>query len=209
MSSNILQLHKNDNVGVVLKKIDKGSENEQLKVFFNELIPSGHKVSLKKIKKDEPIFKYNQIIGFASKEIKKGYHVHTHNVKICHFERDDLKLNEINKYKGSNISGEFDGYVRKNGSVGTRNYIGILTSVNCSATVAKNISSRFMNLDESYLGNIDGVVAFTHGTGCGLNFEGQGLKILKRTNYIIYLKIITLNQFIFLLSVLSHYYLSY
>jgi altronate hydrolase len=64
--------------------------------------------------------------------------------------------------------------------VATRNYIGILTSVNCSATVARMIADHFRNGLEKYP-NVDGVVALTHKTGCGMASEGEGMEVLRRT----------------------------
>ena len=97
------------------------------------------------------------------------------------FDRDyafgaDLKEPEAVKNQAT-----FEGFVRPDGRVGTRNYIGILTSVNCSATVANYIADVFRDVDRDTLGNIDGVAAFTHGTGCGMNINGSGLKLLRRT----------------------------
>ena len=83
-----------------------------------------------------------------------------------------------------NCSATFEGYKRPNGKTGTRNYIGILTSVNCSASVAKFIAEAFNKSDllNDYP-EIDGVVPFVHGSGCGMAAYGEGWDFLRRTQW--------------------------
>jgi altronate hydrolase len=78
----------------------------------------------------------------------------------------------------------FEGFRRSNGKAGTRNYLGILTSVNCSATVAKFMAQEITRsgiLDD--YPTIDGVVPFVHGTGCAMDLKGEGFDVLRRTQW--------------------------
>jgi altronate hydrolase len=128
--------------------------------------------------------KYNQIIGFASADIVPGDHVHTHNVAFQAFERDYAVGADVTpvEYVPEAERATFQGIVRADGKVATRNYLGILTSVNCSATAAKMIADQFRRpgLLDDYP-NVDGVVALTHGTGCGMADDGEGIAVLRRT----------------------------
>ena len=143
-------------------------------------VPAGHKVAVRDIAQGQPVRRYNQIIGFASKPIRAGEHVHVHNLAMGNFERDYAFCSSTKKTEYVKQPASFQGIVRKDGRVATRNYIGILTSVNCSATVARMIADHFKNrLDE--FPNVDGVVALTHKTGCGMAGEGEGMALLRRT----------------------------
>lgn len=175
----LLQLHERDNVRIALQKQMPGTEVEGIRLL--DEIPSGHKVALRQIAPGEAILKYGQVIGFAAEPIGPGQHIHSHNVKVHRFERDPGFGVDARGTKLVENPANFQGYVREDGRVGTRNYVGILTSVNCSATVAKAIAAAFS--DESvraHYPNVDGVVAFTHGTGCGQNIGGEGLTLLRR-----------------------------
>jgi len=143
------------------------------------LIPSGHKIASCDLAKGEPIRKYAQVIGYAASPIKAGDHVHTHNV--------EFRATDVDYEFGTNLrpmapaSGDtFMGYRRENGQVGTRNYIAIVTSVNCSATAARMIAAHFTPDIMADYPNVDGVVAFVHGTGCGMADSGDGFEALQR-----------------------------
>jgi altronate hydrolase len=147
-------------------------------------VPSGHKVAVAPIAEGEPVRKYNQIIGFATGAIAPGDHVHTHNTAFQTFERDYAVGADVTptQFVPESERATFQGIVRADGRVATRNYLGILTSVNCSATAAKMIADQFRRpglLDE--FPNVDGVVALTHGTGCGMAGDGEGIEVLRRT----------------------------
>ncbi|MDQ0693306.1 UxaA family hydrolase [Arthrobacter sp. W4I7] len=183
----LLVLHPEDNVGTALQKVPADTH---VSFASGNLpcvgeIPTGHKAALRTIAADEPIRKYGQIIGFAGRRIEKGEHVHSHNVDYREFERNGQAGTALRKteFLPENQRATFQGYRRANGSVGTRNYVGILTSVNCSATAAKLIASRIENsgvLDD--YPNVDGVVALTHSSGCGTGGEGNyGFEVLRRT----------------------------
>ncbi len=110
-----------------------------------EPIPAGHKVAVRPIAKGEPVRKFNQIIGFASDDILPGQHIHVHNCKMQDFARDYAVGQDVRatQYVPEDQRPSFGGYLRENGKVGTRNYIGILSTVNCSASVSKFIAEKF------------------------------------------------------------------
>ncbi|MDP1881316.1 MAG: altronate dehydratase family protein, partial [Bradyrhizobium sp.] len=148
-----------------------------------ERIPAGHKVAIRPIAVGEPIRRYGQIIGFASQNIEPGDWVHEHNVVVHDFERDYQFAQEARAPDILPVSQQatFEGFRRANGRAGTRNYIGILTSVNCSASVARFIAeaaTRSGLLDD--FPHVDGVVALTHKTGCGMT-QDEPLRVLRRT----------------------------
>ncbi|MEK7361399.1 MAG: UxaA family hydrolase, partial [Pseudomonadota bacterium] len=143
-------------------------------------VPAGHKIAVREIKSGSPVRRYNQIIGFATRDIQAGEHVHVHNIAMGDFDRDyafcaDAKVTDYVAQPAT-----FQGIVRADGRVATRNYIGILTSVNCSATVARMIARHFENRLEAWP-NVDGVVALTHKSGCGMASEGEPMDVLRRT----------------------------
>jgi altronate hydrolase len=130
----------------------------------------------------QPVRKFNQIIGFATQPIAIGEHVHTHNLATGDFDRDYAIGSEAHPTEllAPSEVVTFQGIVRPNGRVATRNYVGILTTVNCSATVARRIAAHFTpEILRSYP-NVDGVVAITHGTGCGMAEHGEPADLLRR-----------------------------
>ena len=131
----------------------------------------------------EPLRKYDQIIGFASGAIAPGDHVHTHNVNMKDFTRDYAAGSEARDtaYVRAAKRARFMGYKRAHGKVGTRNYIGVLSTVNCSATVARYVAERYGGHALADYPDVDGVVAISHGSGCGLDGGGEGMALLRRT----------------------------
>lgn len=179
-----IRLNSNDNVVVARAEIMPGTSIPGENVATNAPVPRGHKIATQAIPKGATVTKYDQIIGFASEDIAPGDHIHTHN---CEFRAVDRDYQFATDLRETPMVPEaerrtFEGYVRKNGSVGTRNYIGILTSVNCSATVAKYIADSFNATGKlNDYPNIDGVSAFVHATGCGMADSGDGYANLQRT----------------------------
>ncbi|MCJ2012122.1 UxaA family hydrolase [Methylobacterium sp. J-076] len=151
-----------------------------------ERIPAGHKVALRGHAPGEPVLKYGQVIGFATAPIAPGRHVHTHNLGMGDFARDYAFGRDVRPTRFVSPAATFPGIRRPDGRVATRNYVGILTSVNCSAHVAGLIADAFKRhpiLDLDPLAgtpNVDGVVALTHKTGCGMAM-GEPLRLLRRT----------------------------
>jgi len=178
-----IRLHRNDNVVVARADLLAGAEVAEESVTAATHIPAGHKIATAPIAKGEPVRKYDQIIGFATAEITPGAHVHTHNVEVRDFERDYLFCQDVRPvdFVPEPARATFQGIRRADGRVATRNYIGVLTSVNCSATVARYIADWFKGGALADFPNVDGVVALTHGTGCGMASSGEGHAQLRRT----------------------------
>jgi altronate hydrolase len=177
-----IRLNAADNVAVARTRIDAGSDIPGEGVTAAAAIPAGHKIATAPIPAGEPIRKYNQIIGFAAAEIAAGDHVHTQNCEFRAFERDydfgaDAKPTD---FVPEAERATFRGIVRPDGRIATRNYIGVLTTVNCSATAAKHIARVFEGDMLADYPNVDGVVAFTHGTGCAMAMDGEGFALLQR-----------------------------
>jgi altronate hydrolase len=181
-----IRLHPNDDVLIARTQLLSGGSVEGIPI--KGLIPSGHKIATHAIAPGAPVRRYNQVIGFASKPIAAGEHIHTHNLDMGpnkgDFARDyafgaDVKPEPVRR------EAMFMGIKRADGRVATRNYIGVLSSVNCSATAARAIADHFSRKNNAAaladFPNVDGVVALTHGTGCGMDSDGLGLQILQRT----------------------------
>ena len=179
--NNLIVLSKNDNVGVSQFIIPEKTKIEGREINTIDPIPFGHKVCLKSVNKGDPIIKYDQIIGFASKNIQAGEHVHSHNLEFKEFKRD-FKVTDKKNIIEEKADTFFNGIMRDNGDVATRNYIGIVSTVNCSATVTKMIVEKIKYSDilKDYP-NIDGIVPITHSTGCGMNTVSEGMQIFQRT----------------------------
>ncbi|MFP6707633.1 MAG: altronate dehydratase family protein [Alphaproteobacteria bacterium] len=177
-----IRLHSNDNVIVARDDISQGAQFAGEAVSANGEVPAGHKIATQAIAKDEPVRKYDQIIGFASMDILPGDHVHTHNVMVKDFERDYMFGADVTPvdFVPEHQRATFQGYRRADGRIATRNYIGVLTSVNCSATVARMIADHFRGDALADYPNVDGVVALTHDYGCG-GCAGIGLNYIQRT----------------------------
>jgi altronate hydrolase len=180
----IIRLSADDNVIVAVDQVLQG--NSAAGVTAQARIPRGHKMAIVPIAVDEPVRKYGQIIGFASKPIAPGEWVHEHNLVMHDFARDYRHAEGArnDEVLAPEMRATFEGYVRANGRTGTRNYIGILTSVNCSASVAKFIAEQVNKsgmLDD--YPEIDGVVSFVHGSGCGMATRGEGWDVLQRTQW--------------------------
>jgi altronate hydrolase len=147
-------------------------------------IMRGHKMAIEFTPKGAPFRKFGQIIGFATQDTKPGEHVHVHNCEFAAFARDYAYAENARPWDPIPLDQRrtFQGYRRANGRSGTRNYIGILTSVNCSASVARFIGEAVVKtgLLNDYP-NVDGVVPLVHGTGCGMAAKGDGYDILQRT----------------------------
>jgi altronate hydrolase len=181
-----IRLHPSDDVLIARSQLVGGTSVESISV--KGLIPAGHKIATHAIGVGEPVRRYNQIIGFASKPIAAGEHVHTHNLWMGEAKGDfarDYAIGADVKPPAPRREASFMGYRRSDGRVATRNYIGVLSSVNCSATAARAIADQFsrQNHPEALADypHVDGVVALTHGTGCGMDGDGIGLQVLQRT----------------------------
>jgi altronate hydrolase len=176
-----IRLHPNDDVVIARAQLVGGTQLLDEKITVSGLVPPGHKVATRAIKAGEPVRRYNQIIGFASRDIAPGEHVHLNNLAMGAFERDYAFGEDMKPTQYASPQATFDGIVRADGRVATRNYIGILSTVNCSATVARGVADHFTRERLAAYPNVDGVVALTHGSGCGMDTQGEGMKLLRRT----------------------------
>jgi altronate hydrolase len=175
-----IRLHPEDDVVIARVEIPSGTLLQKENVRSAALIPAGHKVAVRPVGAGKPVRRYNQIIGFATRDIAAGEHVHVHNLAMGDFQRDYAFSSLVRETEYFEEKATFMGIVRPDGRVATRNYVGILTSVNCSATVARMIARHFENRLDEYP-NVDGVVALTHKTGCGMASEGEATDVLRRT----------------------------
>ena len=178
-----VRLNDADNVVVARLAILSGTELPSEQVTLSEKVPAGHKIATQPIPQGQPVRRYGQIIGFASTDIQPGDHVHVHNVEMQDFERDYAIGSDAKPLvmRADAERDTFEGFVRERGGVGTRNYIGILSSVNCSASVCKFVQQTFPRSVLAEYPQVDGVVALTHSTGCGMADRGEGFSALQRT----------------------------
>jgi altronate hydrolase len=180
-----LKLRESDDVAVAKRTIKPGTTllDGCHSITIPGTIPAGHKLALAGIEAGQPVRKYGQIIGFATSRISPGEHVHTHNLQMREFER----FYEIGvdaqppKFYPADQMRSFQGYARAGGKAGTRNYLAVISTVNCSASVSRYIAERFRTPDlQRDFPNVDGVVAFTHKSGCAIE-PGEPYRLLQRT----------------------------
>ena len=176
-----IRLHPDDDVVIARQQLVSGTALLDENVKVSGLVPPGHKVATRAIAAGEPIKRYNQIIGFAKRPIAAGEHVHLHNLAMGEFARDYAFGADAKPTRYVDTPATFQGIVRADGRVATRNYIGILSTVNCSATVAHGIADAFRGGGLDAFANVDGVVALTHGSGCGMDVNGESMHVLRRT----------------------------
>ncbi|MGI9354519.1 MAG: UxaA family hydrolase [Rhizobiaceae bacterium] len=178
--SNHVRLDASDNVATAIRSLEAGVDVDG--VLAAAMVPRGHKVAMTSIPKGEAIRKYAQVIGYAAQDIAAGNHVHTHNVEFRNTDADYEFCTDLRPVEPVPEADRdtFMGFRRANDSVGTRNYIAVLTSVNCSATAARKIAEAFGPEELAAYPNVDGVVAFVHGTGCGMAGSGDGFEALQR-----------------------------
>ena len=180
-----IRLHADDSVVIARSTVMEGVELAP-GVVTRARVPAGHKVAVRAIAPGDAIRRYGQIIGFATRPIAPGEHVHVHNCGMGDFDKDYAWSVDARPTAMANARRTFDGFRRPDGRVATRNYIGILTSVNCSAHTAGLIADVFKcnpftgHNPLAEFPNVDGVVALTHKTGCGMT-DGEPLRLLRRT----------------------------
>lgn len=181
----VIRLHPDDSVLIARTTLLPGVVVAD-GVTTSDRIPAGHKVAIRPISIGEPIRRYGQIIGFATTPIAPGQHIHTHNCGMGDFARDYAYGVDAKPTAFIDPPATFQGIRRADGRVATRNYIGLLTSVNCSAHVAGLVAEVFKRNPFSGhdpladFPNVDGVVALTHKTGCGMT-QDEPLALLRRT----------------------------
>jgi altronate hydrolase len=177
-----VRLHPADDVAIAIRDLAVGTRIEAEGVTTRELVPAGHKVSTRRIEIGAPVHRYAQVIGFASQPIDAGEHVHSHNLAMGEVVVDHDHASAYAPTTAVDVPATFMGIRRTDGRVATRNYVAVIATVNCSATAARAIADeiRSSGVLASYP-NVDGVVALTHGSGCGMDGSGEGIDVLRRT----------------------------
>lgn len=170
-----LHLSSLDDVAVLIDAAEPG--DVVLGVVARDPIAVGHKMAVRAIPQGATVRKYGQAIGTATRAIEAGEHVHSDNL-VVGGERSAASPQQAAQALPPARGLTFEGYRRADGKVGTRNFIGIITSVNCSATVVRRIARSF---EDKELPGVDGVVALSHSSGCGMSKVGEGIETLERT----------------------------
>ncbi|MEM1069575.1 MAG: UxaA family hydrolase, partial [Planctomycetota bacterium] len=170
-----------DNVAIATAQLSRGTELSVADVTtrLRSDVSRGHKIALSSISDGSPIVKYGQPIGLATTNIQAGDHVHTHNVVDHHVISNDLSQ-ATPAESPQPLKRSFDGFHRPNGTVGTRNYVAILSTVNCSASVCHKVVERFDAERLKRWPNVDGVFAATHTSGCAMQYHGIKHQMLGR-----------------------------
>jgi altronate hydrolase len=185
MATPVIRLHPDDGVVIARTTLMPGTPLGQNAVATMR-IPAGHKAATRAFAVGDPVIRYGQIIGFATAPISPGEHIHTHNCGMGDYAKDYAYSQGTTPTDYANDPATFLGIKRPDGRIATRNYIGILTSVNCSAHVASVVADAFKRNPITGhdpladFPNVDGVVALTHKTGCGMT-QSEPLTILRRT----------------------------
>ena len=182
-NSPLIRLHPHDNVLVAKAPLALGQVLPEFEVKVRAQVPAGHKIAARRIAQGEPVRKYNAVIGVAARDIEAGDYVHAHNLQLADFHRDPAFSEDVRpvQYVPQAQRATFMGYVRADGRVGTRNFIGILSSVNCSASVISRIAAHFSPERLKDFPNVDGVAAFPQTTGCGMSSPSPHFDLLRRT----------------------------
>ena len=180
----VVRLAPQDNVAVAVDILGEGAVAAGVRALAR--IPRGHKMAVEAIAAGEPVRKYGQVIGVATAAIRAGDWVHVHNLAMSDFTRDyafGADAQPVDMVSPAEQA-TFQGYRRPGGRIGTRNYVGILTSVNCSASVARFVAEEINRSGIlADFPHVDGVIPFVHGTGCGMASAGEGFDVLKRTEW--------------------------
>lgn len=180
-SPGAIRLAPQDNVAVATAPVAAGDEVVD-GVVAKATVPSGHKLATRQIAAGSPVLRYGQAIGIASTDIAAGEHVHVHNVVLgdcAAMSRPNAQVHVPAAKPQSEMT--FNGYRRSSGRVGTRNQIGVIASVNCSATVVHAIADRAKHLLLPKYPNVDGLAPIAHQTGCGMARDDLGFQVLDRT----------------------------
>ncbi|WP_240643820.1 UxaA family hydrolase [Antribacter gilvus] len=184
-AAELLLLRGDDDVAVATHDLSSGEEAGapgRDPVVVRDAVPRGHKVALRALPAGTEVRKYGQVIGVATQDVAPGEHVHSHNLGFEEGHREsELATVHVELPVPPEPRPTFQGYRRSNGKVGTRNYVAILTSVNCSASTAKMIADQFRGFATDQYDDVDGVVALTHQSGCGLVPTSEGGQVLLRT----------------------------
>ncbi|HYF60120.1 MAG TPA: altronate dehydratase family protein [Burkholderiaceae bacterium] len=177
----VLRLSPLDDVVIAARPLGPGTRIAEEGTVCLDAVPPGHKLAVRAVAKGQPVRRYGQIIGFATADILPGQHVHSHNLAFDTFERDHAVGVDAKPTAYAKEPATFMGYRRPDGRVATRNYIGVLSTVNCSASVSKFVAQHFTPERLAAYPNVDGIVPITHSVGCGMDSNGKGMDVLRRT----------------------------
>lgn len=183
-SDEFVLLNDHDNIVVAREDLPNGTVLDlPEKITVDTDVPNGHKIAIHSIRKGEPVHKCGEIIGFATKDIAPGDYVHVHNLAMGHtFKRDYAFCSKVRPVEKPKEELTFNGHLRPDGRGATRNLIGVISTVNCSATTVRKVADHFAKSDIlKQFPNIDGVLPITHGFGCCIDWNGEGIKQLRRT----------------------------
>ncbi len=178
----LLLLHPSDTIAVARRALQPG-ENVTVagrSVTVAEAIPVNHKLALIPMPKGATVRKFGQPIGSAATDIAPGQWVHVHNVSIEREKAGYEFSTELVSFP-TPAPRTFQGYRRKNGAAGTRNYIAVISTVNCSATTSRYVAQELSRSDLSAFPNIDGVIPIVHKSGCAFAYNGEDHLLLNRT----------------------------
>src|SRR3989449_6215937 len=184
LTERAIVLKPEDDVAVAKAPLDRGSifDDAGVRIEARQDIKPGHKIARHAVRRGDPVRRYGQVIGFATQDIAVGEHVHTHNLDIGELAADryevGVDVRPVEFYPSEKMR-YFDGYRREDGRVGTRNYVAIISGVNCSASVSQFVKDKFRDVSRQYP-NIDGVLAITHKSGCGTKLFGEDHLALQR-----------------------------
>lgn len=181
--SPVIRLDATDNVVVARIDIPAGTAIAGEGVTTLQPVPLGHKVAARFIARGEPVLKYNTVIGYASEDLPPGTWMHSHNIAFGETDRDyryglDYAATDLLPVEQR---ATFQGFVREDGRVATRNYLGVFVVGNCGATVARKIANHYDERRLAGFPNVDGVVPFVHEIGCGMEMTGEPMDLLRRT----------------------------
>ena len=176
-------LKPHDDVAIAKREIAAGTvlEDADGRIEARQDIRPGHKIARRAVRAGDAVRRYGQIIGFATAEIAAGDHVHTQNLAVGDLRQDYefcTDVQPVDYYPTSRMR-YFDGYKREDGRVGTRNYVAIISGVNCSASVSQFVKDKFRDVQKEFP-NVDGVLAITHKSGCGTKLFGEDHMALQR-----------------------------
>ncbi|GAA4977725.1 UxaA family hydrolase [Actinoplanes utahensis] len=178
-----LLLREHDDVAVATRELPAGDvlRHDGHEIPVRATVPRGHKIALRDLAAGTPVHKYGQVIGSTTTDVQAGDHVHAHNLGMAAVDHDYEFGTGITPIPAAPQTRTFEGYRRADGRVGTRNFVGIVTSVNCSASTARMIADQFRGPIMDTYENVDGVVALAHDSGCGMVPASEGGQILLRT----------------------------
>jgi altronate hydrolase len=184
IKSPVLRLHPYDDVVIAVRDLAAGAsvDVDGELIVVRAPIPAGHKLAVRARSAGETVRRYSQVIGFAITGIDAGDHVHSHNLAVGEIALDHQHSAAYVPTVPADEPAGFLGIRRADGRVATRNYLAVIATVNCSATVAHVIADQITRSGAlAGFPNVDGVVALTHGSGCGMDTNGEGLELLRRT----------------------------